>query len=535
MASGKINNFPVYTVLEYATSGRAGICPILKPSVRPLVEADINSVPSEKAVRDAIEAIDPYINYANVGDGIGIFKDTSGNNVALYNTILFENGPGMSGYIQNNTLYLSGGETSGTTSGYLVGDISVQGGMHQYSSTIDANTISTSGLTLVRAQEDDVIGKMFLKCDIPFEQNNSEYSIGTADDKEFYTERFNAPSAAGLVSFKYNIAMSGEYDWCSEDKDILIYRYGDEPVSGSLGISIFYDKVRWQSNYGYLFVGDIERFNISNSTVSNRLNNIDNNDLYTVNCSPIAFNYYIYIAGGSNTVGSTTTSIRRYDSKNDTVQTVSKSILTVSRASASTCRSTLRAYFCGGDNGSSTVYNVIDSIDFSSDTTNAVNRISMTARTKTNTVYNSTHAYIAGGYNAASTILTNIEKIQFASDSSYSLIGSLSTGKYSTNRFNTPSEGLFYSGINSSGIYNGVDVLTYSTDTISYTNSVMPLSVSRAGSVQNNIYGYIYGGYNAVNIYSIQQIHLSTKTLSICSVRPLSENLLYYSEYGASV
>lgn len=251
MTTGTITKFPINTILEFATSADYGLCPTLCGEVTDLNEASHNHAVSESGIKQAIiDASIDNIVFINLGDGYGIHA-YSDEITAYFNTIS-ANSDYLTGWIDNNTLILSawGESLSSTTAGSGIYDanLSVQGGKFQYSNTIAASAIPSTGQVLANAQQDDIIGKIFIKCFTPVEPNGTRFSIGINGDTERYTSQFNTPTAQGLFTdWSYAHGLTAEYDWLSANTDILLYKYGNTPASGSIGISIFYDQAEWPS------------------------------------------------------------------------------------------------------------------------------------------------------------------------------------------------------------------------------------------------------------------------------------------------
>lgn len=516
MSLGNITSFPITTILEYATSGRYGLCPQLKSSINQLSLSDKNYPASEKAVRDAIDNISETVYYNNIGNGYNIYNSMSGD-VALYNTINIS-GSFLTGYMIDNLVVISGygnNITSGTVS---TGSISVQGGLYQYSNNYDANNIQTTGNIIANGKMDDVIGKMFVYCFTPFEQNNSTYSIGIDTDTERYTTKFNAPSAVGLVPIVYNSTMSKEYDWLNIDRQIKVYRHGDQCASGKIGISVFYDKVVWSPNYGYVSnYTETQRLNLSNETNFIRGYNIINE----YNPGTISNNYYIYNAGGTVTGGSYTTSIRRYDTKNDTITALSRGYLTgTARSFLCTFKSPTKMYFACG--GAATQYGTVEYVPLATDTANATINTTITSRSIAGSVYDNIKGYIAGGYKSSeSNYATNIvEKIIYSSDTSYTAIFNLGNNRWGMSRFNTNINGWLIGGTKYNTSYydnqNYIDKINYSTDTITSNSSILALNYCYMQSIQNSTFGYLSTGYS-YNISDAGTTHKDIQKVTFAS------------------
>lgn len=541
MTLGSISTFPINTILEYATSGQFGLCPKLKSSINQLNVADSNSPASEKAVRDSIDLVSETITYTNLDNGYNVYNNSSGN-IALYNTINVS-GSFLTGYINDNCIILSGYGLAG--SGLLTtGNISVQGGIYQYSNSFNADIIQATGNIIANTKIDDVIGKLFIYCQTPFTQNGSTYSIGIDGDEERYITKFDAPSGSGLVSTTYNNTMSGEYDWITTNKEIKLYRYGSQCAAGRLGVSIFYDKVNWIPNYGYIMdKTNIQRFNINNETYSLRGSNM----LLSYYPGVISNNYYIYSAGGYNG-SSDINNVQRYDAKIDTISSINRGNLTgASRSYINTFKSSTKMYFsCGQLGTSNTTFGTTENILLATDTANSNINVNLTSRSMVGIVYDNVKSYIAGGYNSLQTnnAYNIIEKVIYSSDTTSTTISTLGNNRYAMARFNTNVDGWLIGGVKYNTSYNDnqnyMDKINYSTDTINSSSSILTLNYSMMQSVQNNTYGYLLGGrvysssINGTVHNDIQKVQFSTNTFSVIT-NVINSSTTLINDIGASV
>lgn len=541
MSFGTITEFPVTTILEFATSGKHGLCPQLKSTINSLINSDLNSPASEQAVREAIDEISTHITYQNSGIGYSIYSSMSGNDIALYNSINPVSGLHLTGGLINNLIILSGAANPPVT-GVVTGTLSVQGGLHQYSTSISASAIQVSGTLIANSKLDDVIGKIFVYCQSPFQQNSSQYTIGIDSERDKYIKEFDAPSTNGLVSTSYNIALSGEYDWIKSDTSIKIYRSGSQCNTGKVGISIFYDKVVWTPSYGYqMDKFDIQRFNMSDETNSSR----GASKITAYYPGTISNNYYIYTGGGLN--GVDTATIQRYDTKNDVVSSINRGSLNTARRYISTFKSPTKMYFSCGLISSSTFSGQTENVSFATDSANAVTNITLTPRYMPAIVYDTLKAYIAGGGNTTQTnyAYSIVQKIIYSTDTSYTATTALSVARYGISRFNTNINGWLIGGLNYTGSYydnkNIIDKINYSTDTLTSTSSILPLNYSFMQSVQNNTYAYMLGGYiysssiSSEHHQDIQRVQFSTNTYSVINNTINMESSSLFNELGASV
>jgi len=543
MAVGQLTKFPIKTILEFATDTRKGIMPVLKSEVKMLEEASPSGVPSELAVRKAINQINSHAQFESVGIGMPIFSQMAGTQAQI-NSLIPSGADAIWLDTTTNTVMLSGWAVSSSTSAtldYIVfneGDMcvndsvividpplngssvittygmSVQGGKNQYCAEINYDELATSGVAIATAYRDDVIGKIFIKCEVPLEQNGSVYSVGDWTDKIKYTQNFSAPVNAGLVNFEYGDGMTSEFSWISAaSADIVLWTYGTPPVTGKLGFSIFYDHVNWAPDFGY-YLGtgatDVIRFDLTqeDNSFSYRAALAANTTSYGV----FQNGYNMYAAGGIWTAVMAT--IQKYNSKNDTLAAVATSVLTVARMSTRGANSTLAGYVFGGQTASASSA-VVDKLTFSTDTTNATSNATMNAaRVGGGTVSNSTTAIVAGGFSYGVVPLSSIETMTFSSDTTMALSSStLSENTYCMFSFDASSYGYLVGGQTG---YSSFHKYNYSSGGVTTVSSSLVMPQYAGCDVQTVAYGYAIGGYsNGTPATFAQKIDMATDTVSV--------------------
>ncbi len=248
MPTGTITKFPITTIFEFADSSGYGLCYTLCGEVRDIDHASRDITVSESGIRFAIDqAKINDIAFINLGNGNPIYA-FSDENTAFFYTLSAGPSEYISGVMVGNTLVLSGqGEplSSFLPVGYDQ-PLSVQGGKLQYGKTFEVSGIPTTGFLLAETSGNDCIAKMFIKCFTPVEPNGATFSIGIDGEPERYVAQFATPTASGLFDdWRYSYGLTGEYDWISSAKDIVLYVNGTVPTSGKMGVTIFYDKIEW--------------------------------------------------------------------------------------------------------------------------------------------------------------------------------------------------------------------------------------------------------------------------------------------------
>ena len=519
MSMGSITTFPISTVIEFANRSEHGLCPQLCGYIHDILsECDLDVPVSERAIRYAINYMDGNIEYRNIGVGADIYSNSI-DITAFYNTIS-ANSDNITSFMVGNTLVLSAGATGSSINGQ---PLSVQGGKYQYSQTLSATDTLTGGTIIANPVTDDVLAKTFIYCKQPFEQNGSTYSIGlstpTFENKTLITNQFIAPSAEGLVPFSYNSAMSAEYYWLNEDAEIRLYRYGNLPTSGQLGISVFYDHVIWAPSYGYEFgtisTDTIQRFNLNtdNIDVSDRSSVAD---LHEEGYSSINHNSLIYLAGG--TEGSSFNNvISKYETKTDTISPTPATVFTTAREFMASAKSSSKGYFIGG---LSTIYHkTIDSLYFSTDTMATPNNTLTTAKAAACATQTSTAMYILGGKSGSSSWNSRVDKINFASDTVIDSYLVIPTARAYATPYNTSLYGYYNGGQESTGYTQTILKYQYSTNTITTLSPHYTSVVTDIGhTMQKKTDGYYY------HSNFVEKYNFSANVITITDSIPLRNN-----------
>lgn len=248
MPTGTITKFPITTIFEFADRDSFGLCPALCGEVGPIETASMDIPVSEAGIRFAInQAKIDDIAFVNLGDGSPVYAFSDDSTAYFYSLSAYPSDY-ITGYLDGNTVVLSGdGEelSSFIPVGYNQ-PLSVQGGRYQYGNTFEVSGVPVTGMVLANTVVDDCIAKMFIKCMVPVEPNGATMSIGIDGEPERYVAQFTPPSAAGLFTgWKYSYGLTAEHDWTYADRDIVLYLNGTVPVSGRMGVSIFYDQIEW--------------------------------------------------------------------------------------------------------------------------------------------------------------------------------------------------------------------------------------------------------------------------------------------------
>jgi hypothetical protein len=570
MAIGQITKFPINTIFEFATSAQFGLCPQLCSYIHEFTaDCDFNKPVSEHGISLITSELSGYdVYFKNVGRGLGKVWSHEVGNLNFHNT--FVEGPGtvvgttpisFDTSLQivlnsNNTIVLNGIKSIGSNintgiNSFLdnVSSESVQGGKYQYVNVISGSMLDpVSGAIITSTLTDDVIGKIVIKTLSGFEPGPTEtvcgecinlddgipsgwaaLSIGTMQDKDCYVKRFLTPIEDNTLLkndvLRYNYKLTKkEYDWISpsDEKDIRIFYEGAPLSGGVLKINIFYDKVKWVPEYGYIYktvrnsIDTMTRINFYNETSSVRRDSLTFNQSHF---DVTANKEWVYIAGGKTT-STFEDSILKADSKNDTVKEISRGTLTVKKHSICGAKSNIRNYYMGGASALTGYMTDIDSINIDNDTNAVLNTHLTVGRMQAGGAQNSTNIYIGGGEISSGTNTTSIEKMTIATDT-VANAGNISTSLKWVRNFNLSTEAYFINGCDSTpASVLMTDKYNYSTELI--TAGVNPIIKITAGSaVNNNLKGYLMSGtdgeLNFSNnwINTVQSLEFSTSTWKV--------------------
>lgn len=564
MTLGLIQSFPIDTTYEFASSTTSGICPQLCAYIHDLqYECDTEKIVSERGIRLHINELEELSGaIRNVGSGFGIW-DSVVDNIQLHNVVTAgENAVINAEPIDTNTTLqitlqsgtivfdgfssvsgqaLSGGLSYDDISGFTAYSDSVQGGRYQYVNTVTAAEIHpTSGAIIATPAADDVIGKIFMKCTVPFDNNLATLSVGLCGEPAVYVEPFGAPTATGHVRNDvqvYGTKLQKEFDWIapSEVKPIMVYTAGAPLLSGAMKFNIFYDNAHWIGNFGYVFTGVgpddpriLARYDMDNDTVSVRRSDFI---IPASHFSVDAYNGWMYIAGGTTNSIATSAdfvnTIYKADAKNDMVQEISCASMTSPRINMAVAHSTLNMYLAGGVKDPTSISaEVVDveKLTFSTETVAAAAFNLQLRRSQAAGGQSTTHAYFAGGASwsnisgevpppvSGDFLSISIEKLKFSDE----------TVDYTANNFDDGTR-FIQSFSRTNGIHwvGGIDesdntVMThkymlFSTESLS-TQAEAPVQITPGAAFNNNTKGCLVSGIDgdldtALNWTNIVQVY----------------------------
>lgn len=222
----KIVKFPIVVITDKASEENFGVTPQLRGNVRELAEASREAVVSEVGIlSSATDSMDVWVGAENIGlDGIPIFNNIEVNpNLPIPETM--PSGASYGNVVKYNTLKGEGKVevTSDENSIYVdaAGDVpepeivelgiakSINGGILQEASRVNYSDFDPAtgvgsdsagyrypknAIVLMHNPEfGDAIGKILIKCTEKFNDDTTEFSIGTLYDPEYYVKRFNVP------------------------------------------------------------------------------------------------------------------------------------------------------------------------------------------------------------------------------------------------------------------------------------------------------------------------------------------------------
>lgn len=568
MGTGSITSLPIDTIFETATTGRIGLCPVLESAVRPLSGANPNSPPSEKAFRDALDSIETVVSIEPANPSGRNIIVGSGGDYAEFKSIGFDGQ--ITGWldIPNDTICLSAWNISGTSESVSVASgVSVQGGIYQYSNTFDIDNVTITGNVIDYLHQDDVVGKIFVKVidavsDVVVTSGSTGmitepsayvYNIGTSGDSDLFAT-FTVPvNQTGLVDVSYSQSMSGSYCWIPGDTSLVVTSVNDyHPLSGKIGISVFYDHVLWQPNYGYVCGSEIlQKINFSNELVTTRNYSFDRSYAPTIENSD-----KVYVVGGIES-GSDVSKSYRFNHKIDTEAMTELGSLSQAVNRSGVTKSSTKAYVAGGYSSSTqTTVDTVQTVTFATDTS-ASSSVAVLNKSVggVSSVGNTTYGYYAGGEEWSSGTNINFasddtfDRIQYSSDTVSTIAGTLTTGRSMGARVLSSGIGYVVNGIrkpNTDDYYvvNTIEKIEYSSETVSVLTQSLPLSVCESAASYSSKTSYVFGGwwkhasnsgysnFSQSNSDTIQKFDISTLSTAVINssmVKPES------MAYGASV
>lgn len=246
----RIIKFPIPVILDKASESNPGVTPILQNPVREYGSALESAVASEKAVSDAINAINIPVSGSNIGYGFEVFTDTvsatSGKRIN-YNSI--SGGGVIFVTTDENNIYLNTTQIGAPTTSGMGAYRHINGGVEQESSLITSTTLQeTSAISCFHnVNAGDIIGKIMIKCSEGFDNVSTQYSIGTDNNKEGFVKKFNAPINAGrLINVKYGDYLYDKTEISEiSDSNTGVNYWGD----GSDGDLVITSNTTWDSTY----------------------------------------------------------------------------------------------------------------------------------------------------------------------------------------------------------------------------------------------------------------------------------------------
>lgn len=584
MTSGTLTSFPITTVLELANETRSGICPIMESIVDPISLATHDATVSEHGIRLSLDdMLRNNIVYDNLDGGEPVFISLSSWHPSLSSSYanyrsLSALGPYLTGYVDNENIYLSGWYNEDIYN-YSPGGTSrlpMQGGKYQFSRMFDNNdivTMKTGGLPVGYAHANDMIGKIFIKSvGTPFTQS-IQFSIGTATDDEKYVRKFTPPSTYGLADFNYNIyALSGGFVWirsntedeCETGIRIFSHYDGESFTTEKIGVSIFYDMADFSTEDGYFLrtstSEDIYRFDFSTNTFSNRLTH----PAYTAYEKTLTCvsdsGGKLYSAGGRTDAGSLFNRVETFSPDTDTnAGTVTQ--LNSARFGMGTFHdpNPSRMFFAGGSASMSTSAFVdagsqtIEYYMVSDGTMNAsVNMLTCSRYLPAGiTDYDGTYGYVYGGFSnpaySADDIKSSCDKYILSNDTVLSPVIELVARKFASNPFRYSSYVYFGPGYSFSSVYyilNTMIKMDTSNDTgTTVSSSYLTMKSAVSQSVQDNVHAYTCFGirssydesYAVLSDYVLNRVEkmaFANETLTV--IQPVVDSMLGLSPAGSA-
>lgn len=267
---------PVKAIVQMANSKGHGICPKLKDIVRHYGAASQNVVPTEKAIRAALDEFTPSLTFDS-SPGISFLEDSSSN--ITTKSFVKKESPWISektvNWSKNETsLYINGlsagGDYTWLTSkpSSIVISTSAEseiipvdpkwikspcaGGSYSWNGSIIEKAMTASGELLFSVPSGSFVGGVKLYCNNTFNTSADIYSIGTDFDREALTRKFYAPTSSGAFNQwepGQTLVRDG-WVYFSEPTDIKIYCWSSARELRSSSIK-YYDNGQFKININY--------------------------------------------------------------------------------------------------------------------------------------------------------------------------------------------------------------------------------------------------------------------------------------------
>ena len=247
---------------------------------------------------------------------------------------------------------------------------------------------------------------------------------------------------------------------------------------------------------------------------------------------------YGYSAGGSAPGRPIDTVVQRIDFSNDTANAVGKgSLPSVSPAPSSgagkdnmgALGNTNFAYFAGGNIWTADHTSEISRLDYANDTADCVSKGPLSlARRYIGATGNTNFGYLVGGFPSISTV----DRIDYSNDTATAAAkGPLSSGRYGIKGAGTTSFGYFSGGGGPAKTF--IERIDYSNDSPSPTpKGNLATQTTRHGNTGNKTFGYHSGGYTGSGYTSIvQRTTYSNDTATASPKGPLTST---NAQFGAT-
>lgn len=223
-----------------------------------------------------------------------------------------------------------------------------------------------------------------------------------------------------------------------------------------------------------------------------------------------------WFAGGETNPGSVSNVIDRINFASDTSNAVDRADLVTNQYAYAGATNGTHGWWGGGSTPSA-VTNIVQRITFASDTANALDRCDLTvARDELSSVSNISYGWWGGGFDQGSTSYNIVDRIDFSSDTTNAVdrCDLTSSRKYLTAASNG-TNGWFAGGQTNPAVSNTkvniIDRIVFATDTTNATDR-SDLSVSRGelASYSNGTDSYWLGGLNATPGVAVNIIDRTT-------------------------
>jgi hypothetical protein len=235
----------------------------------------------------------------------------------------------------------------------------------------------------------------------------------------------------------------------------------------------------------------------------------------------VSSSYYGYLMGGTINYGAPLTSMEKI-SFNSQTTSVPSCTLSVPRVQTAGVNGLQRGYAMGGNDttgGGNVNTNVIDGVQFDTDTGVAPSATLATARISLAGVSSADRGYSIAGYILATVVSAEIDGIQFSNEAAINPSAAINTARRGGTGVNSFARGYLMGGSNDVGSvpYAYVDGIQFSDESAIVVSASLTTARQLLTGMSAPIGGYAVGGSNVSNLTSIERMLYSSEAISTIS------------------